>query len=272
MTISINLSEEEINEQRFHENTLKLAKHIFDVNGFLKIENLFPKEFIQRLAEAYTSQLQYDEENMTLNSGNEVSYRRYIVPIAFKPPFNDPQLYANAILMPLMKEILGSQFMVSGMGSVTALPGSTDQHLHQDYFPLFEENIPLSNNLPTFAVTFALPLLDIDLINGPTKIWSSSHRTYPIDKNMHSYTRHFLCGPIGSCYFWDYRTFHAGGSNHSDHLRSLLYMSYTRNWFKDLSNPDYLLIDEENYRAIPAEHQKLFPQCQNLRNRYTQTT
>jgi ectoine hydroxylase-related dioxygenase (phytanoyl-CoA dioxygenase family) len=262
MITSIVLSEGEIVEQKLHANTLKMAKHIFDVHGFLKIENLFPKEFIHQLADAYTSQLQFNAEEMTLGSGANVSHRRYIVPIDFKPPFNDPQLYANTILMPLMKEILGLHFILSTLGVITALPGSTDQHLHADYFPLFEESLPASNMVPAFAVTFAVPLIDIDLLNGPTKIWSGSHHTYPIEQNMHSYTKHLLSGPVGSCYFWDYRTFHAGGSNHSEQMRSLLYMAYTRRWFKDFSNPDFLQMDEENLAAIPAEHSHLFAHLQ----------
>ncbi len=258
MNMSITLSQSEILEQKLHPNTLKMGKHIFETHGFLKIENLYPKEFIQELAAAYTSQLQFNEEEMTLGSGAEVSHRRYIVPIPFKPPFNHPELYANAILMPLMKEILGPHFILNSLGSFTALPGCTDQHLHADYYPLFEENTSISSMIPTFAITFAVPLVDIDLINGPTKIWSSSHRTYPIDQQMHSYTKHLLCGPIGSCYFWDYRTFHAGGSNHSEHMRSLLYMSYTRRWFKDFSNPDFLLMDEEQLQGVPDECTHLF--------------
>jgi len=256
--ISITLSESEIANEKLHENTLRTAKHLFEVHGFLKIENLFPKEFIRTLASNYADQLRFNEEEMTLDRGTLVSYRRYIVPIAFKPPFNDPQLYANGILMPLMKEILGPHFILSSLGAISALPGSTDQHVHADYFPLFEENISTSNTIPTFAVTFAVPLVDIDLINGPTKIWPGSHHVYPIDQRMMNYSKHLLCGPIGSCYFWDYRTFHAGGSNHSDQIRSLLYMAYTRRWFKDSSNPDVLHIEKEERQKISPEHHQLF--------------
>lgn len=237
-----------------------MAKHFFEVYGFLKIDNLFPVQFIQELAAAYQTKLNHDREEGVLHNGTHVSNRRYIVPIPFQEPFNDPQLYANPILMPLLKELLGPHMILSTLGAISALPGATDQHLHADYYPLFEEDIPLSNRLPTFAITCAVPLVDIDLINGPTHIWAGSHQTYPIEKSMSAYTKHYLHGPIGSCYFWDYRTFHAGGSNHSDEIRSLLYMAYTRRWFKDFSNPDYFLIEKGAYQAIPEEHRSLFAQ------------
>ena len=261
MNYTIVLSEKEIADEKLHPNTLKMAKHFFDVHGFLKIENLFPKEFIQTLASAYEKKLNFNEKDMTLSNGTLASNGRYIVPIDFKPPFNDPRLYASRILMPLMEELLGSHFILSSLGAFSALPGSTDQHLHADYFSLFEEDVNISSKTPPFAITFAVPLVDVDLINGPTQIWSGSHHSYPIEQSMSAYQKHFLHGPIGSCYFWDYRTFHAGGSNYSDNIRSLLYMAYTRRWFKDFSNPDFLHIEEDDFKSIPEEHLKLFAQC-----------
>lgn len=261
MNYTIVLSEQEIADEKLHANTLKMAKHFFDVHGFLKIENLFPKEFIETLATAYEKKLHFDEKEITLANGTKVSNGRYIVPIDFKPPFNDPMLYANKILMPLMKELLGPRFILNSLGAISALPGSTNQHVHADYFSLFEEDVSISSKTPPFAITFAVPLMDVDLINGPTQIWAGSHHSYPIEQSMVAYQKHFLYGPMGSCYFWDYRTFHAGGSNHSDNIRSLLYMGYSRRWFKDFSNPDFLLIEEEDYKSIPQEHISLFAPC-----------
>jgi ectoine hydroxylase-related dioxygenase (phytanoyl-CoA dioxygenase family) len=252
------LSENEIAQAKLDENTLKIARHLFEVHGYLKIDNLFAVEFIQALGTAFLSQLDFNETEMTLSSGTEVAHHRYIVPIPFQPPFNDPELYAHPILLSLMKEFLGPHCILSTLGSVVSLPGATDQHLHADYLPLFEESPQLTGTHPPYAITVGIPLVDIDLLNGPTKIWSGSHRTYPIETEMRSYYRHLLCGAIGSCYFWDYRTFHAGGSNHSEKMRPLLYMGYTRRWFKDALNPDQLKIEDEEYQKIPEVHRKLF--------------
>ncbi|MBM3198370.1 MAG: hypothetical protein FJZ58_03840 [Chlamydiae bacterium] len=258
MTYTITLSQQEHKTGILHPNTTLMAKHFFSVHGFLKIENLFSREWIASLAEAYASGLTYDKENYSLTPGTKTSHGRYIVSIPLHPPFDDPHLYANSILISLMKELLGSHILLTSLGAISALPGCMDQHLHADFYSLFEEEPKLSSHLPPFAITMAIPLLDIDPINGPTIIWSGSHLTYPVDQKMESYSKHLLYGPMGSCYFWDYRTFHAGGSNHSDHIRSLLYLSYTRRWFQDLSNPDRLHISEEIYKKIPSEHTYLF--------------
>lgn len=257
------LTEKEIFEQKMHKNTLLMAKHLFDVQGFLKIENLFPKALIQAAAETYEKGLHFDEEAMTLDKGTQVSDRRYIVPVAFDPPFNDPALYVNNLVKPLLEMILGPQLILGSLGVVTALPGALEQHVHADYRCLFDEDKGVSCSVPTYAVTFAVPLLDIDPVNGPTKIWAGSHKTYPIDQKMESYPMHLLYGPLGSCYFWDYRTFHAGGANHSEKMRSLLYMSYTRCWFKDFLNPDLLEMKGGEYEALSPEHKKLFLSLQN---------
>lgn len=257
------LTEQEILEQKMHKNTLQRAKHLFEVQGFLKIENLFPRELIESAAEVYEKGLNFDEEAMTLGNGTQVSDKRYIVPIDFISPFNDANLYANPLIKPLLEMILGPELILGSLGAVTALPGALEQHVHADYRCLFNESKDVSCSIPTYAITFAVPLVDIDPVNGPTKIWAGSHKTYPVEQKMSSYPMSLLYGPMGSCYFWDYRTFHAGGSNHSEKMRSLLYMSYTRCWFKDFLNPDLLQMEKSTYDALSLEDKKLFLALRN---------
>jgi len=245
------LKSEEIANRNLDAATLSQAKTLFETDGFLKIENLFEKELIQLLASDLMENLSI--ENDALTRGTRIHNRRYIVSVALKPPFNQPELYANSILLSLMKEFLGPHYILGSIGAVISLPGAPDQHIHSDYEPLFKEQPELRGVLPPYAITVGIPLIDIDLLNGPTKIWAGSHRVPSPDAK--NFPRHLLCGPVGSCYFWDYRTLHAGGSNHSEQMRPLLYLAYTRRWFKDYLNPDLLLIEEE----IPEEHRHLFP-------------
>ena len=262
MQYTIQPSESEKEQGELHPSKLAMAKHFFKTHGFLKIEDLFTKELIENIRTSYEKKLDFNAEEGELDNGVRVSHRRHIVPIPFTPPFNDPALYANPILLSVLKELLGPNMILNSLGAISALPGSMDQHLHADYFPLFEEDINASNNIPTFAITMGVPLVDIDMLNGPTHIHPGSHLVYPIEQNMVTYDKQYLHGNVGSCYFWDYRTFHAGGSNHSEDIRSLLYMAYTRRWFKDSSNPDYLQIDSAEYDAIPKEHLSLFSHLQ----------
>lgn len=249
---SLVLTEREKDSGCMHKNTLTMGRHFFDVSGFLKIENVFSPDLIETWRRAH------EERPQGLARGTEISNKRYIIPISVEGPFDTPLLYDNPLIMPLMKALLGDDCIIGSLGVVTALPGAEEQHLHADFRLPFPENPSLSCALPTYAVTFAIPLTDIDCLNGPTKIWEGSHKTYPIDAKMESYRKHLLYGPRGSCYFWDYRTFHAGGPNYSDRMRSLLYISYTRSWFKDFFNPELLTMNDLVYQNLSEERKKLF--------------
>jgi hypothetical protein len=259
MEKKILLSEKEVQEGAWHANTLKMAEHLFLVHGYLNVENLYPKEFVRAIADAYMQQFLFDEELTELKTGTMVSHKRYITPIPLEGAFNDARLYANPLLLALLKQLLGPNLILSSLGAVTSFSGSMDQHPHADYFPLFEGKPEATAYLPPYAITVAVPLIDIDLLNGPTKVWPGSHHVYPVEMSMSSYEKHLVCGPIGSCYLWDYRTFHAGGSNHSDAARPLLYMAYTRRWFHDFLNPDRLEISAKECEKIPKEFSTLFP-------------
>ncbi len=210
------------------------------------------------LADAYIAKLDLNEDGTQIRTGAKISNRRYITSLSLTPPFDTPKLYANPLLLALMKEFLGRHFVLHTMGSVTALPGAEDQHLHADYYQLFEESPHLGRALPSYGITVGVPLIDVDVLSGPTKAWSGSHRVLPIEPTMEAYYKSYVYGPMGSCYFWDYRTFHAGGSNHSEKIRPLLFLAYTRRWFCDLFNPDGFNVEKEEYQNIPEEHRWLF--------------
>jgi len=252
------ISEAELSQGKWHENTLKMARHLFRVHGYLNVQNLYPKEYLRTVCDSYMQQLEFSEDRTELKSGTMVSHKRYITPIKFEGVFNDVRLWANPFLLQLMKQFLGPNPILGSLGAVTSLSGAMDQHPHADYFPLFEESPEAVSMLPPYAITVAVPLIDIDLLNGPTKVWAGSQHVYPVETAMSSYAKHLVCGPLGSCYMWDYRTFHAGGSNHSDEPRPLLYMAYTRRWFNDFLNPDLLDISPEEYEKIPQEFHPLF--------------
>ena len=246
------LRAEEIEKLRLSEKSLHTARSLFEIHGYLKIENVFTREFVQTLAEELFAQI---DGNSISEEGAQIHRNRYIVPVRLRGSFSNPAFYANPILLSLFRSLLGPDCILHSLGAVISLPGATEQHIHSDYGPLFEEEPFLRGALPPYALTVAIPLVDIDWLNGPTKIWSGSHRTALGKESLDQYPRHLVCGPMGSCYFWDYRTLHAGGSNHSDQMRPLLYMAVTRRWFKDYLNPEQLIIEGE----IPDEHRDLFP-------------
>jgi hypothetical protein len=255
--MQIKLSEKEIQSRSWEPEMLERANELFRVHGFLSIGNLFSPEFIEGLYTHYFSQLSISEDGTEIHNAAQVGHRRFLVPIEFKKPFNVPDIYANPFLLQLFDRLLGSSYRLSSLGSITALPGALDQHIHDDHRPLFAELQELGAMMPPFGITVGISLVDIDLSNGPTVIWSGSHLMHPIDLKMDSYSKFILQGKRGAGHLWDYRTFHAGGANRSTNQRPLLYLTYLRNWFQDSVNPDELRISDEEFGALEPEVQEL---------------
>jgi len=129
---------------------------------------------------------------------------------------------------------------------VTALPGAEDQPIHLDHPPLFEAAPHLTNSIPPYAVTMVVPLVDIDEQTGTTAIWEGSHKKSD-DQNSEDRFRllsrlmqepdySMAARPLprqGDVYLMDYRVIHGGLANRSQIDRPILYVVYSRPWFRD---------------------------------------
>jgi ectoine hydroxylase-related dioxygenase (phytanoyl-CoA dioxygenase family) len=83
-------------------------------------------------------------------------------------------------------------------------------------------------------VNVSLPLIDIDQTTGPTAIWPGSHRWVTSDPPREAMVS--IPFQRGDCILMDYRTLHTGLPNHSQKVRPILYLVYTREWFFDDNN------------------------------------
>jgi hypothetical protein len=66
---------------------------------------------------------------------------------------------------------------------------------------------------------------------------------------------------VGDCLLVDYRLLHMGMANRSDNVRPILYNIYQRPWFRDSKNyakQEPILISDDEYAKIPAQHRRLF--------------
>ena len=55
-----------------------------------------------------------------------------------KAVFNDPEVYANPFIFPLLSKLLQDRQIVESFGAVVSLPGAKEQRVHRDMFHLFE--------------------------------------------------------------------------------------------------------------------------------------
>ena len=239
---------------------IKIAEDFFNDNGVLQIDNLFDKEFVTQLSQSF-----YDTYSSYFDCGEyadslEVGDKRRMITIDVKEQFNDPQLYANPFLFGLMQKVLGNNFILGSYGVVVALPGAEHQHVHRDHPSLFGNEL-IDAQIPSFAVTAVVPLVDLTEATGSTRVWKQSHnkprsqREYKLNASDVPYME------TGSCYLMDYQLVHGGTANVSEIVRPILYLIYYRPWFREVVNfekQDRINITPEEYQKIPEQYRFLF--------------
>ena len=207
------------------------AYDCFVKHGYAILDHVVPDAKLQALRAEFDEQYpQYLRDAETADS-IEVGKRRYMVPIALSGAFADPQVFANPWVVALIREVLGRDAILEAFGAVVSLAGSQAQHVHTDGPPLFSAEI--SSVLPAHALTFALPLIEMNELHGTTAMWPGSHRSRVHKDGVPPMLPTI---PVGSCLIWDFRLYHSGTENRSTRHRPMLYATYARRWYQDPVN------------------------------------
>ena len=200
------------------------------------LPDAFERAFVERIQRAYSQYV------LAQRSGEgravEVGDRRFMIPVELRAPFDDPGLYANPLVLAILRAVLGEDCVLNSFSSVVALPGAEAQARHKDHDLLF--GFDPGARLPCHALTLVIPLADLDETSGTTALWERSHRVElgggadaePVEPWL----------SMGECLLMDYRLSHAGTPNRGDKLRPILYVVYSRPWF----------LDERNFYSLPA--------------------
>ena len=167
-------------------------------------------------------------------------------------------MYAHAFVAALVREILDVDAILESFGAVLSLSGAKKQHVHRDGSVLFD--MAISTLLPPHALTFALPLMDMNQEHGTTAIWPGSHRWQRHDQQRSPELPEVLAG---SGILWDFRTYHAGMPNISCSHRPMIYATYARRWYKDPVNfqkagQQRLVLPPGFLQDVPADCRALF--------------
>lgn len=242
------------------ESEAALLKTCFDECGCLIVEEVFEQSYIDNIKK------QFDEKynHLSLDELNrdhyKISENRYHITMSLTPPFDDSQLYAHPVLLKLAALFLENNFLLDNFVAVQSLPGAHKQRPHRDVPPLFEDNAEISQQLPCYAITMIIPLIDINVECGTTALWPGSHRD--LHKKHAQVDQPILPSiPRGAVYLWDYRLVHAGTDNYANYHRPILSLTYTRPWFSDSENfhkerPIHLT--KSTYANIPDHAKFLF--------------
>jgi len=258
---SIRLTERELTSGTLEPSTRLLARQVFAKRGLIIIENAYAPELMARLREAlmfrYSGIISNDEHRLTLMVGD----KRFMVPVEISGPFNSPEIYAHPLLLAVVEDALGSDFILGSFGAVVAHPGASDQHVHRDH-PFLFNNEAVDMLLPAYAVNVIVPLVTINGYQGTTRVWPGSHRVWE-DSKARSLPAGEVIAEPGSCILLDYRLLHGGTANHAPQLRPILYMTYQRPWFRDYANFQKvreLTIPVRELECVPDAYKRWFVQ------------
>ncbi|MBT3398479.1 MAG: phytanoyl-CoA dioxygenase [Rhodospirillaceae bacterium] len=226
--------------------------------GVMIFDAVWPAAVISGLHDAYGAVYANYHHDREFADALAVGDKRTMITITVDGPFNDPGLYANPTVFPLISKLLGDDVILGSFVSVTSLPGSLDQEAHLD-MPLLFEAERVSPELPSYSLTLVIPLVDMNAMNGTTAFFPGSHRVIadeppgsePVAPDV----------PVGSALLFDARVWHGGTPNRSAAPRPVLYNTYQRSWFRDTVNflsQSPLVMDPAEWARIPDQHRFLF--------------
>ena len=196
---------------------VRLAHDCLVKNGYAILDHVFPDAQVRALNAEFDDQYGKYRQDRELDDTLTVGDRRFLVPIDLSGGFGDPFLYANPVVVALVRETLEPDAILEAYGAIVSLAGSAAQDVHRDSPLLFSNDI--SPLLPAHALNFGIPLIEMNDTHGTTALYPRSHRWKHHDEQA-SLLRPVV--PVGSCILWDFRLYHGGTANRSDRPRPLL--------------------------------------------------
>lgn len=227
------------------------------VDGFVILENVIPLKLIREAREAFQVMLD-DAIRRPANRGRG----RYDIILPFKPPFSNPQLYANEAVVSLVQRILGPDCVAGVYSSGVNLPGTDYQPVHQDEpGELYPEAPGIA--IPPYEFTVNIPLVNVTEELGPMELWPATHwapnpqMMEQVASKMRSYK---AIMPEGSVLIRDLRVWHRGTPNRSNQPRTMLGVAYTRPWFRYYNVPQ-ISIPAAAWETLPERERRLLRYC-----------
>ena len=248
--------------------TTQKAVDLFRAHGALWLENVIRQSTVEKLLAAYQKKyLELGKKELRKRDA-AVGDQRFMITVDVKGAFNQRELYANEAMLPILNCLLSDATRIASFGSVVALPGAAEQPIHLDHPPLFGCDQALEADLPVYALTMVVPLVDLSPETGTTAIWEGSHKgsdRFDLLQRLMGKPDFsdaaFPYAKRGDAYLMDYRVIHGGMANCSEVARPILYIVYSRPWFRDgfnFKSQQSVSITKKQRKKVPAQHRSLF--------------
>lgn len=226
-------------------------------DGFVLLESVIDPALLAALSDALLGLI--DVHVDARNGG--IAKGRYHLALNICEPFTSSAVVANPLVMPMLTEVLGDDLAISYFGSDSATRGSEYQPVHRDGRDLFP-GTPIA--LPPVGIVVNVLLNDFTPDNGPVEIWpNSTHHLHDIDPVVGARNAEGLkvIAPAGSLLVRDLRVWHRGTPSHSDEIRSMIAVVYSRPWYRfgpvEAGHPEPA-IGWADYSALDPQIRHLF--------------
>ncbi len=252
---------------------LKLAE--LKINGYAIFEDFIPVEKIDRMREAFLPRLEaVKERSDSVESGDRYTgegrlqnVNRYTVEVPWAPPFSDPEIYENPVLLAFLDRYWGaSDYHITCYASNNPYLGSEYQRWHRDT-PLLVSNVGLEV-FPHFGIKF--PLVDTYEENGSFEVLPCTQlladpeleaRYNEILEAGNFPSKHRLNMKKGTLWIQDPRPLHRGTPNRSDHPRPELVICYSRPWY---SQRRHIEMTRAEFDKLSERGKQMLARCRIL--------
>jgi ectoine hydroxylase-related dioxygenase (phytanoyl-CoA dioxygenase family) len=198
-------------------------------DGFCVLRGHFSKDKLRAWREAFLPLLTQHIEKYAEQENRGKA--RYYVTLPFEGLFADEEIFADADVLAIVRELVGEDFTMVQLATDTPLRGSEYQDIHRDAPPLFPE---IAAETPAFQLAVNFPLVDVTEENGPFEV---SRRTHRMTKEAGLRSIETGENPIeavllklGDVMIRDVRGLHRGTPNASAEPRPMCVIGYSRTW------------------------------------------
>jgi ectoine hydroxylase-related dioxygenase (phytanoyl-CoA dioxygenase family) len=226
-------------------------------DGICVIRGLFEKKLINEWAEAFKN-LFAQRQNQPGGLAPRERYRYYLT-LPWVTPFANPNVFANPVIMGILKRVFFQEYVMVQLGVDVPFPGSDYQETHRDFRPLFSDQIVT----PLYALAVNFPLVEVTPENGPFQMARGTH-VLPREEGF----RKIATGEIpmesfylqpGDVTLRSPLALHRGSPNLTNQPRPMVVMGYAMHW---LHTPKVdLTLPRDYYESLPVELQQML-RCQ----------
>lgn len=236
------------------ELVLNEAYQYFRDNGFVRLDNVFEPAFMEQLQAHYQKYYAFQ----LWHTQQHDKHPLYTVKV--EKTLADPNWFANPKVFPLIQKLVGEDCIIGAMSVIVSFPGACDQRIHRDNEPLYGPDYHRDVELPPYALTMLVPLVDCNLETGCTRVWPKSHKLgtqndmdsiEPLDPEV----------KVGNIMMTDSKLIHLGAANVSQQHRPVLYITFLRKWYRDFGGYDSrppLYITPKALQQMPSRYRELF--------------